>query len=57
MLKREQIVKMTKMTLARTLTKASGTAAMSEKHRKRLAELKKRKLAGKDGAQRRLRVS
>ena len=43
MLKRSQIVKMTKKTLALTRSKAAGTLPMSAKHRKRLAELKKRK--------------
>jgi hypothetical protein len=42
---REQIVKMTKMTLARTL--ASGLP-MSDKHRQRLQELKDKKEAERD---------
>jgi hypothetical protein len=45
MLTREQIVKMTKMTLARTLSRASEALPMSEKHRKRLQELKKQREA------------
>ena len=45
MLTREQIVKMAKMTLARTLSRASEALPMSEKHRKRLQKLKERKEA------------
>jgi len=40
MLTREQIVKMTKITLARTLSRASNALSMNEKHRRRLEELK-----------------
>ena len=43
MLKRRQIVKMTKKTLALTRSKDAGALPMSAKHRKRLSELKKRK--------------
>jgi hypothetical protein len=45
MLKRRQIVKMTKKTLALTRSKAAGALPMSAKHRKRLLELKKQKEA------------
>ena len=43
MLKRRQIVQMTKKTLALTRSEGAGALPMSEKHRKRLAELKNRK--------------
>jgi hypothetical protein len=45
MLTREQIVEMTKMTLARTLSRGREMLPMSEKHRKRLLELRQQKEA------------
>ena len=56
MLTRKQIVKMTKMTLARTLSKASDALSMSETHRKRLQQLKERQEAEKAAAEKRRRL-
>lgn len=44
---REQIVKMTRKTLAQSLSRVSKALPMSDKHRRRLEEMRKQKNAEK----------